>query len=412
MLNTFGLVILIILLLRYTIDLIAKILQSKRFDPKIPKEFQGVYNKKDYKRSQSYTKEKIQFSIIAASVDLLFLLIFWFLGGFYGLRVLVQAWELPFLITGLSYVGIIYFLFTIIDLPFQAYFTFVIEEKYGFNKTTVKTFFLDLLKSLLISIVLGAIVLSVIFLMFNHFGQIAWIYVWLIVAIFEIFIMFISPNVIAPMFNKFKPLEKGNLRKAIFNYAKKIGYPLKNIFIMDGSRRSSKSNAFFMGLGKNKKIALFDTLVKKHNIQEIVSILGHEIGHYKKKHILMHILISILNLGLMFYLFSLFLESYDFFNAFGLSEPSIYVGIVIFGFLYTPISYIVSVFTNWLFRRFEYQADYFAKKTTGTYKHLVEALKKLAVNNLSNLYPHPFYVFLYYSHPPLLKRIKALKKID
>ncbi len=412
MLNTFGVVILIILILKYGLDLVSKILQSQSFDPNIPKEFQGVYDKKKYKKSQKYTKDKIKFSIIVDSFNLLFLLLFWFLGGFYGLNMLVQAWNLPFLLTGLSYVGIIYLLSTIIDIPFNAYFTFVIEEKYGFNKTSVKTFFLDILKNLLISFVLGSIVLSAVFLIFKYVQQFAWIYVWFIVAVFEVFIMFISPKIIAPMFNKFKPLKKGELRKAIFDYAKKINYPLKNIFIMDGSRRSTKSNALFMGFGKNKKIALYDTLLDKQNTDEIVAILGHEMGHYKKKHILIQLLISICNLGLMFYLFSLFLNNFALFNAFGVSEPNIYVGIVIFGFLYTPISYIISVFTNTLFRKFEYQADYFAKKTTGTHKHLVKALKKLSLNNLSNLTPHSLYVFLNYSHPPVLQRIEALKNID
>ncbi len=412
MFNFYTIFILIVLIIKYVLNLVSNILNIKAIKPDIPKEFQEIYNKKAYNKAQKYNKEGMKFSIIVTSFNFLILILFWFLGGFNGVNVLVMSLDLPFLLTGLLYVGIIYLLSTLINIPFQAYSTFIIEEKYGFNKTTVKTFFLDILKSFIISVVLGSIILLLIFSIFKYIEEFAWLYVWILVALFEIFIMFVSPKIIAPMFNKFKPLEKGELRKAIFNYAKKVGYPLKNIFIMDGSKRSTKSNAFFMGFGKNKKIALFDTILDKHNVDEIVSILAHEIGHYKKKHILTHLIISILNLGLMFYLFSIFLNDYSFFNAFFVNEPYIYVGIVIFSFLYDPIDYIISIFTNTLFRKFEYQADYFAKKTTGTYKNLVETLKKLSLNNLSNLSPHPFYVFLKYSHPPVLKRIKALKKID
>jgi len=411
MLNIYGLIILIFLLFKYILEIVSRILHIKTIKNKIPKEFKDFYNQKRYKKSQRYTKERVKFSILILSFNLLILLLFWFLGGFAKLNVLIESWQLSFLIKGLLYIGFIYFLLIVLNLPFNFYSTFVIEEKYGFNKTSPKTFALDFIKNLFLSILLSGGVLVIILLMFKYWGQIAWIYVWVSVSLFEIVVMFLSPKFIMPLFNKFKPLQNTKLKKAIFKYAKKINYPLKQIFIMDGSKRSTKSNAFFMGFGKNKKIALYDTLLDKHSISEIIAILGHEIGHYKKKHIFVHLIINILSLGLMFYLFSIFLTKTSFFNAFFVSQPNIYIGIVIFSLLYAPINYIISIITNILFRKFEYQADDFSKKTAN-YKDMIKALKKLAVNNLSNLYPHPFYVFLNYSHPPVLKRIKNLKNID
>ncbi len=268
---------------------------------------------------------------------------------------------------------------------------------------------MDLLKGLGLSAVIGGTVLSVVLWFFEYAGEYAWLYCWIATTLFTIFMQFIAPTWIMPLFNKFIPLEDGELRNAILSYADSVNFPLKNVFVMDGSKRSTKSNAFFTGFGKNKRIALFDTLIEKHTVGELVAVLAHEIGHYKKKHILQGMIISILHMGVVFYLLSIFLTHKGLFDAFYMEEMSIYAGLIFFGMLYSPIEMILSIFMQIFSRKNEYEADRFAAQTTAQPESMINALKKLSADNLSNLTPHPLYVFFNYSHPPTLERIRAIK---
>lgn len=298
--------------------------------------------------------------------------------------------------------------YTLLKLPFSIYETFVIEEHYGFNRTTRRTFWLDKVKGMVLALALGGLLLAGVLALFQYAGLNAWLYGWAAIIIFSLALQYIAPTWIMPLFNKFTPMESGPLKEAILGYAGDVNFPLKNVYVMDGSKRSSKSNAFFTGFGRNKRIALFDTLIAQQTVAEMVAILAHEVGHYKKKHILQGILISILNMGIILFLLSVFLGSPGLYQAFYLKEESIYTGLLFFSLLYTPLELIISVITHMLSRKNEYAADLFAAKTTGSPGDLITALKKLAAANLSNLTPHPFYMWLNYSHPPLRERIEAI----
>jgi STE24 endopeptidase len=375
----------------------------------LPREFEGTYDADAYKNSQNYTRVYTRFGFLTGSISLVVTIIFWFAGGFNYLDNIVRAWELGAIGTGLVYIAILIIARSILSLPFSLYTTFVIEEKFGFNQTTIKTFFLDMVKSLFLGIVLGGPLLAGLLYFFYVAGNMAWIYAWAVTTVFTLIVQFIAPTWIMPLFNKFTPLENGDLKESIISYAKKVKFPLKGIFVMDGSKRSKKSNAFFTGFGKNKRIVLFDTLINNHTVGELVSVLAHEVGHYKKKHILKSMVISILHMGLMFYLLSLFLSHRGLFEAFYMDHMSVYAGLIFFGMLYTPIEMVLSIIMQIFSRKNEYEADRFAAETMDGSENMISALKKLSRDNLSNLTPHPFYVFLNYSHPPVLKRIEAIK---
>jgi STE24 endopeptidase len=299
----------------------------------------------------------------------------------------------------------------VLSLPFSIYSTFVIEERFGFNRTTVKTFILDMLKGLLLGLLLGVPLLAGILAFFMYAGEWAWLYAWVVTTIFTLIIQFVAPRWIMPLFNKFEPLKEGELREKIFNYAGSVDFSLQDVYVMDGSKRSSKSNAFFTGFGKNKRIALFDTLIDKHSSDELLTVLAHEIGHYKKKHIIKSMITSIIHSGIVFYLLSIFITHEGLFDAFYMVNQSVYAGLIFFGMLYSPIEMILSIFMSRVSRKHEYEADRFAVRTTEKAESFITALKKLSVHNLSNLTPHPVYVFLNYSHPPILKRIKHVRKV-
>ena len=298
---------------------------------------------------------------------------------------------------------------TVINLPFSIYSTFVIEERYGFNKTTVKTFVSDIIKSLILAVILGGLILAAILWFFEKTGPLAWVYCWFAVTVFEIFLLFIAPYVIMPLFNKFIPLEDGDLKTAVETYVKAQNFRMKGLFKMDGSKRSAKTNAFFTGFGKSRRIVLFDTLIAKHTVPELVSIVGHEMGHYKKKHIPAAIARAIATSGLMFCLLSFFIGNPGLFDAFRMQHVSIYASLFFFSFLYTPIAMVLGVIENWISRKHEYEADAYAVETAGNPGAMISSLKKLTVDNLSNLTPHPLKVVLSYSHPPVLDRIRAIR---
>ncbi len=409
--NTFAIIILLALILNYLIDIISDYLNLSALKKELPKEFDGIYDQERYAKSQEYTKVTTRFGVIISTFSLLLLLGFWFLGGFNWLDVIVRSWGFSELITGLLFIGILVIGNTVISLPFSIYRTFVIEERFGFNKTSPTTFIADLFKGLLLTVLLGGPLLAGLLYFFMYAGSFAWLYAWATVVIFTLIIQYIAPTWIMPLFNKFEPLEDGQLRSEIMKTADKADFPLKGVFKIDGSKRSSKSNAFFTGFGKNKRIALYDTLIEKHTVAELVAILAHEIGHYKKKHIVKGMVISVLHTGVLLALLQFFLSSEGLFDAFYMENMSVYAGLIFFGLLFTPVEMILSIFMNILSRKHEFEADAFAADTTREPEVMIDALKKLSAHNLSNLTPHPFYVFMNYSHPPALVRIQALRQL-
>ena len=398
------------LVLDFSLKLVSDLLNLKSLKLELPFVLQDIYNQEDYRKSQEYLRTTTRFGLVDSSFTLLILLAFWFSGGFNWFDQVVTGWNLVPVVTGLLYIGILLFAYSLIKLPFDIYSTFVIEERFGFNKTTRRTFLLDMLKGFILALLLGGLLLAGILALFQYVGIYAWVYCWAAVVIFSLAMQYVAPTWIMPLFNKYTPMAEGELKEAILKYTGSVNFPIKNIFVMDGSKRSSKSNAFFTGFGRNKRIALFDTLIAQHSVPEMVAVLAHEVGHYKKKHILQGMIISIVHTGVLFFLLSLFLTSPGLYQAFGIGYQPIYAGLLFFGLLYTPIELVLSVVMQMLSRKNEYEADRFAAKTIDEPNNLIVALKKLSATNLSNLTPHPFYVFLNYSHPPLLQRIQAIQK--
>jgi STE24 endopeptidase len=407
--NIYGIIILATLLIDFSLQLLADLLNLRALQDTIPAEFQGTFDPKRYQKSQQYLGVTTRFGLFTSTISLAATLVFWFAGGFNYLDILVREWEFPELPTGLLYIGLLLLLKMILSLPFTIYDTFIIESRFGFNKTTVATFIADRLKGVILGVLIGSPLLAGILFFLGTAGQLAWLYCWFISTTVTLVIQFIAPTWIMPLFNKFTPLAKGPLKEAILNYARSVKFPLENVFVIDGSRRSNKANAFFTGFGKHRRIALFDTLIEQQSTSELVAILAHEIGHYCKKHILKNLLVAIIQMGFMFYLLNLFIGKPALFTAFYLDQPSIYAGLILFGLLYSPVEFLLAIILQYISRKYEYEADAFASQTTGNPESLVSALKKLAANNLSNLTPHPLYVLLHYSHPPLGQRIAALR---
>jgi STE24 endopeptidase len=410
--NIFALIILITILLDFLIDLITNQLNLSSLKKEVPDEFKDIYDTETYAKSQEYTKVRTRFGYLTGTIDLLTILIFWFSGGFNWLDELVRSLGYGELVTGLLFMIILLLAKSLIGLPFSIYSTFVIEERFGFNKTTPKTFVLDMLKGLLLGAVIGLPLLAGILAFFMFTGDLGWLYAWVSITVFTLAMQYLAPTYIMPLFNTFTPLEEGELRTEIEAYTEKVNFPLQGLFVIDGSKRSSKSNAFFTGFGKNKRIALFDTLIEKHTVSELVAVLAHEIGHYKKKHILKGMVVSVGHSLILFFLLSLFLKEKALFDAFYMEQMSVYAGLIFFGMLYAPIEMILSIVMQWTSRKHEYEADAFAAETTKAPNEMISALKKLSKDNLSNLTPHPVYVFINYSHPPVLQRIDAIKQLE
>lgn len=407
--NPFFVIVLTILIVAYLLDLIVDTLNVRHLKTDLPQEFEGCYDAKKYKKSQEYLRENTRFGMFCDTVETPITIGFFLFGGFNIVDQFSRGFDLGPIPTGLIFTATLMLASDIFHIPFSIYGTFVIEERYGFNKTTPKTFTLDILKNWLLVAVMGGILLTVILWFFEKAGPWAWFYCWFSVTIFQIFITFIAPVVIMPLFNKFVPIEEGELKRAIEDYAVSQGFKLKGVFTMDGSKRSTKSNAFFTGFGRFRRIVLFDTLIARHTVEELVSVLAHEMGHYKKGHIRKSIVLSILTTGVMFFILSLFINNKELFAAFKMQETSIYASLIFFGFLYTPIEMMLSVFENIFSRRHEYASDAYAVTTYKKPEAMIAALKKLSVENLSNLTPHPLKVFLSYSHPPILERIQAIR---
>ncbi|MDH3975404.1 MAG: M48 family metallopeptidase [Deltaproteobacteria bacterium] len=407
--NIYALIIIVALLGSYLLEVFSEALNLKNLKPELPGEFKGYYDEEKYGKSQEYTRATTSFGLVSGTFDLVLLLAFWRLGGFNSLDMYLRAYGFGEIATGLFYIASLLLAKTVISLPFSIYSTFVIEERFGFNKTTAATFVADLFKGIILSMIIGGLVMATVLWFFETAGALAWFYCWIAVTFFILLLQFIAPTWIMPLFNKFSPLEEGELRNSILAYAKSVNFSVENLFVIDGSKRSSKSNAFFTGFGKNKRIALFDTLIEGHSVSELVAVLAHEIGHFKKKHVIKGMVISIIHMGIMLYLLSIFVSHRGLFDAFYMENVSVYSGLLFFGLLFSPIEMVLSIFMNIFSRKNEYEADRFAAETTGRGDDMISALKKLSVHNLSNLTPHPFYVFLNYSHPPLIERIKAMR---
>jgi STE24 endopeptidase len=409
--QTLFYIIVAVIILDFIVEKILDTLNAKHFDDPIPPELEDVYDEQEYKRSQDYKKERYRFGIITSTFSLLLMLVFLFFDGFAWVNNIAESFSNNSIIVALIFFGIIFFASDLLTLPFSWYSTFVIEEKYGFNKTTPKLFFIDKLKSWGLMIVVGGGILALIVWFYQWAGSDFWWYAWILVTIFTIFVNMFYTRLIVPLFNKQTPLPKGSLRSKIEAYAQKVGFELDNIFVIDGSKRSTKANAYFSGFGKEKRITLYDTLVNDLEEEEIVSVLAHEVGHYKKNHVIANLAAAIITTGFTLWLLSLFVGNPLLSNALGVAEPSFHIGLIAFGILYSPISEITGLIMNYLSRKFEFQADNFARNTYDG-SALISSLKKLSKSSLSNLTPHKAYVFVHYSHPTLLQRYKNLRARD
>tara|TARA_R110002012_G_scaffold11112_2_gene49860 strand:- start:8626 stop:9858 length:1233 start_codon:yes stop_codon:yes gene_type:complete len=407
--ETLFFIIIAILVISFVIDQILDYLNAKHFNDPLPSELLDVFDEEEYKKSQRYKKERYKFGILTSAISLIATLLFFYLDGFAYVDNLSRAFSSNEIIIALVFFGIIMIASDILSTPFSYYSTFVIEEKYGFNKTTHKTFFLDKLKGWIMGAIIGGILLAAIIWFYQSAGKNFWLYAWGIITVFTVFMNLFYARLIVPLFNKQTPLDEGTLRSQIEIYASKVGFTLDKIFVIDGSKRSTKANAYFSGFGSEKRVTLYDTLIKDLNEEEIVAVLAHEIGHYKRNHIIFNLFAAIVTTGFTLWLLSLFIGNPLLSEALNVSQPSFHIGLIAFGVLYSPISGITSLLMNYLSRRFEYQADNFAKHTYAVLP-LISGLKKLSKNSLSNLTPHPLYVFAHYSHPTLLQRFRNLKK--
>ncbi|WP_321308494.1 M48 family metallopeptidase [Marinifilum fragile] len=400
-------IILIILSFDFILERILDILNLRNWSPILPKVLEGIYEKEKYLKSQEYQKEKYKLSFISSVISFLTSFLMIALGGFAWVDQLVREYTTNPIWLALLFFGVIMLASSIISLPFSYYSTFVIEEKYGFNRMTLKTFILDLIKGGLLGMLIGGGLLALLIWIYLQTNDNFWWMAWAVLAAFMIFMTMFYSSLIVPLFNKQTPLEEGVLKDEIQKFANKTGFKLDNVYVMDGSKRSSKGNAYFSGLGTKKRIVLFDTLISELSTKEIVAVLAHEIGHYKKKHTRSGIILSLLQTGLMFYIFSLFIGNENLSAALGSGQHGFHLGLIAFGILYSPISSILGLGMNLLSRANEYQADEYAKQNYDG-QSLGDALIKLSVSTLSNLTPHKAYVFFYYSHPTLLQRLKAI----
>ncbi len=393
----------------FILERVLSFINAKRYGAELPDEVKDVYDPEQYEKSQKYKKVNERFSYITSTFSfflIVSILIFHVFG--YADQLTRTITSNPILVA-LLFFGFIMLASDILNTPFALYDTFVIEEKFGFNKTTVKTFFLDKIKGWILGVVLGGGMTALIIWFYLLTDEMFWIYAWIAVSGLMVFFNMFYSSLIVPLFNKQSPLEEGPLHKAIDNFCSKVGFALDNVYVIDSSKRSTKSNAYFTGLGSKKRIVLYDTLIDDLSTNEIVAVLAHEIGHYKKKHSRLNILLGIVQTGITLYVFSLFTVNPMLSWALGAKVHSIHMVILAFGIIYSPISTVVGLALNLLSRSNEYQADRFAKKHFN-HKYLISALKKLSSKSLSNLTPHPVYVFFHYSHPTLMQRIRSLNK--
>lgn len=401
-------IIIIILVVQFLIETVLNYLNAKKFSDPLPQELGDVFNEEQYLKSQAYKKSNYRFGLVSSVFSLTLVLAFLIFGGFEWVDQLTRSISDNVIVQALVFFGIIMLGTDLLGIPFALYHTFVIEEKFGFNKTTPKLFVTDKIKSWIMMIILGGGIMALVIWFFQWAGSNFWLYAWALIAVFTIFMNLFYSRLIVPLFNKQTPLKEGNLKSKIEAYARKVGFELRHIFVIDGSKRSTKANAYFSGFGREKRVTLFDTLINDLEEDEIVAVLAHEVGHYKQNHILVNLTVSVIITGITLFVLSLFINNPELSLAIGVSQPSFHAALVGFGILYSPISELTGLVMNYFSRKFEYQADDYAKQTFAALP-LISSLKKLSKNSLSNLTPHPAYVFVHYSHPPLIDRIENLK---
>jgi STE24 endopeptidase len=408
MYNIVFFLIIIIPVTGYILERYLVYLNGKMWSEKVPEKLNGIVNEEDYRKSQLYDRDNKKLSFWSSTFNLAVILAMIIAGGFAFVDDVARSISMNMIVIALIFFGLIGFASDIINIPFGWYDTFVIEKRYGFNTMKLRTFITDHLKSWLLSLIIGIPVLGLITWFYYKTGENFWLYAWGLIIVFSVFMNLFHSELIVPLFNKQTPLEEGSLRDKIEEYAKKTGFKLKDIYIIDGSKRSTRSNAYFTGFGPRKRIVLYDTLLNEFTETEIVAILAHEMGHFKKKHVLLTMISSIITTGIMLFLFSLIVDNPRLSEALGADKQSFHLGLIVFGILYSPLSLVIGFISNIISRKNEFAADRFVRETYDP-SALASALKKLSVKNLSNLMPHPTYVFFHYSHPPLLERLKKLE---
>jgi STE24 endopeptidase len=408
--NTLFFIIIGIIVFGYLLEQFLVWLNASQLTELLPVELQGIFDPEEYKRSQAYKKENDRFSMITSTFSFLVLIAMLWLGGFAWMDKVARGYSQNPILLALIFFGILMFASDLLNTPFSIWDTFVIEEKYGFNKTSPKTYILDKIKGWILGALIGGGMLALVIWFWTATGSYFWLWAWAASTGFSLFMLMFYSNLIVPLFNKQTPLPDGDLRNAIESFSLRAGFKLKNIYVMDGSKRSSKANAYFTGIGAKKRIVLYDTLINDLSVEEIVAVLAHEIGHYKKKHTLTGLIISTLETGFTLYIFSLLVNKPDLSAALGTNQHSFHLAILAFGVLYSPVSLVLGLAMNVVSRSNEYAADRFASQFEQG-NNLISALRKLTRKNLSNLTPHPAYVFFHYSHPTLLQRIRSLKKV-
>ena len=409
-------IIISLVIFNYLFSNILDYINHRNWKDEIPNELKDFYDKEKYKKAKNYALSKNKIGLFSSSISFILVISLLFFNG-YGIidqfanSDFFKSFESlkinsSFIQSGVFFL-ILFILNSVISIPFSYYNTFVIEEKFGFNKTTKSTFFIDIIKSTFLSLFIGGILLFLALFLYDNLNEGFWLWLWIGLSLLMILINMFYADLIVPIFNKLTPLDDGELRNKIEKYSKDVGYLLKNIYVIDGSKRSTKANAFFSGLGPRKTIALYDTLIEKHTENELVAVLAHEVGHFKKKHIFSGLIMSIIQIGIMSFFFELCLKLPEISIALGGSESSFHLGLVGFSIIFSPISILSGIIMNYNSRKNEFEADAYAKETFNG-EDLSLALKKLSVDSLSNIYPHPLYVFFHYSHPPLIQRLRAL----
>jgi len=400
-------VILIIVIISFIFEQVVDYKNATWFSKPIPNLLSDVYDAEKYQQQQSYKFDNYRFSIISSSFSFILMVMMLLLNGFAFINQIVLLITDNYILQTLLFFGVFYGATMVISLPFSIYATFVIEKKYGFNTTTPKIFLSDMLKSLLLNIIIGGALLALIVYIYMLTTVYFWLLAWILITAFSLFMSIFYSTLIVPLFNKQTPLEEGELKTVIMNFAEKMKFSISNIFVMDGSKRSTKANAYFTGLGKRKRIVLYDTLINEMTTDEVVAVLAHEIGHFKHKHIYKSMIYGIIQMGIMLFIFGYFAQSNELSAALCVEKATFHIALIAFAIIYSPVSAVLDIFSNKQSRKNEYQADDFTKKY-GISEHLITALKKLSSHNMSNLTPHPWAVFLEYSHPPLYERVKNL----
>ena len=405
----FLFIILTIITVNFVIERVLDYLnrQNKKHD--LPDELQGVYDEKQYLKSLDYQQTNDRFSAITATFGFAVSAVLLLTGFFGWLDIQLRDWIEQPIALSLAYFAVLFIASDILNLPFQLYQTFFIEDKFGFNKMTPRLFFIDKLKGYLMTALLGGLIVGTLLYLVMELGEQFWLYFWGVATAILVLLNMFYTSIFVPLFNKLTPLEDGPLREAITAYGRKVNFPIENVYVIDGSKRSSKSNAFFSGIGNKKKVVLYDTLIEQHSEEELVAIIAHEVGHYKKKHIISGLFLSIAQIGFTLYILSLLIFNEALSQALGGQQLSIHLNLIAFGILYSPISTLTGLLMNVISRKNEFEADAYATSTYGG-DSLQQALKKLSAHNMSNLLPHRWYVFFHYSHPPLLQRLRAIRR--